>query len=64
MSGREDIGVGSITFAPALAPAVIDGMAQSIVNLLLELNEVRAERDFYKAAAGELMKPAKGRRKK
>jgi len=64
MSGREDIALGSITFAPALAPAVIDSMAESIVDLLLRLNEVEQERDFYKAAAGALMKPAKGKRKK
>jgi hypothetical protein len=61
MSGREDIALGSITFAPALAPAVIDSMAESIVDLLLRLNEVEQERDFDKAAAGKL---AKGRRKK
>jgi len=66
MSGGDDYVLGNVSFAPALAPAIIDAMAESIVDLLLETNELRAERDFYKAAAGALMKskPHNGRRKK
>ena len=45
---------------PAPAPSVEDSMAESIVMLLMRLAEVEAERDFYKAAAGKLMKPCKG----
>jgi hypothetical protein len=58
-----DYVMGSVVCCPADAPAVIDAMAESIVELLLERNQLIAERDFYKAAAGALMKPAKGRRK-
>jgi hypothetical protein len=53
--------LGSVICAPAHAPAVIDAMAESIVDLLMRMAEVEAERDFYKAAASKL---AKGRRKK
>jgi len=45
---------------PAPAPSVEDSMAESIVMLLMRLAEVEAERDFYKAAAGKLIKPCKG----
>jgi len=61
MSGRNEIVLGAISFSPAHAPEIIDRMAESIVDLLVKLTEVEAERDFYKAAAGKL---AKGRRKK
>ena len=61
MSGREEIVLGAITFSPALAPEIIDRMAESIVDLLVKLADVEAERDFYKAAASKL---AKWRRKK
>jgi hypothetical protein len=61
MSGRDEIVLGAITFSPALAPEIIDRMAASIVDLLVKLADVEAERDFYKAAASKL---AKGRRKK
>ena len=61
MSGRNEIVLGAITFSPALAPEIIDRMAESIVDLLVKLADVEAERDFYKAAASKL---AKGRRKK
>ncbi len=61
MSGRDEIVLGAITFSPALAPEIIDRMAESIVDLLVKLADVEAERDFYKAAASKL---AKGRRKK
>jgi len=61
MSGRDEIVLGAISFSPAHAPEIIDRMAESIVDLLVKLTEVEAERDFYKAAAGKL---AKGRRKK
>ena len=61
MSGRNEILLGAITFSPALAPEIIDRMAESIVNLLVKLADAEAERDFYKAAASKL---AKGRRKK
>jgi hypothetical protein len=64
MSGRDEIVLGAITFSPALTPQIIDHMAESIVDLLVKLADVEQERDFYKAAAGALMKPAKGRRKK
>jgi hypothetical protein len=60
MSGRNEIVLGAISFSPAHAPEIIDRMAESIVDLLVKLTEVEAERDFYKAAAGKL---AKGRRK-
>jgi hypothetical protein len=60
MSGRDEIVLGAISFLPAHAPEIIDRMAESIVDLLVKLAEVEAERDFYKAAAGKL---AKGRRK-
>ena len=59
MSGANEIVLGAVTFGPA--PTAEDSMAESIVMLLTKLAEVEAERDFYKAAAGEL---AKGRRKK
>lgn len=62
MSGAEDIVLGAVSFGPALS--VEDAMAASIVHLLKELEETRAERDFYKAAAGKLAKPRNGRRKK
>lgn len=52
--------VGSITFGPSSAE---DAMAASIVHLLERLTEVEAERDFYKAAATKLSKPAQRRRK-
>jgi hypothetical protein len=61
MSGGGDYVLGNVSFAPAHAPAVIDAMAESIVDLLMRLAEVEQERDFYKAAASKL---AKGRRKK
>jgi hypothetical protein len=66
MSGGNDYVLGNVICAPAHAPAVIDAMAESIVDLLVRLSEVEAERDFYKAAAGKLMKtkPHNGRRKK
>jgi hypothetical protein len=51
--------VGSITFGPSSAE---DAMAASIVHLLERLAEVEAERDFYKAAAGKLMKPQRRRK--
>jgi hypothetical protein len=60
MSGRNEIVLGAISFSPAHAPEIIDRMAESIVDLLVKLTEVEAERDFYKSAAGKL---AKGRRK-
>ena len=65
MSGRDEIVLGAITFSPALAPEIIDRMAESIVDLLVKLADVEAERDFYKAAATKLMKgkPHNGRRK-
>lgn len=63
MSGRGDIVLGAISFSPAHAPEIIDRMAESIVDLIVKLAEVEAERDFYKAAAGKLMKPRTGRRK-
>jgi len=59
MSGRDEIVLGAVTFAPA--PTAEDSMAESIVMLLTKLAEVEAERDFYKAAAETLRK---GRRKK
>ena len=52
--------VGSINFQPSSAA---EAMAASIVHLIDRLAEVEAERDFYKAAAGKLAKPSKGRRK-
>jgi hypothetical protein len=58
MSGAEEIRLGAISFGPAQSTE--DAMAESIVALLARLAEVEAERDFYKAAAGEL---AKGGRK-
>jgi len=61
MSGGKDYVLGSVICAPAHAPAVIDAMAESIVDLLLRIAEVEAERDFYKAAAEVLRKE---RRKK
>jgi hypothetical protein len=66
MSGGKDYVLGSVTLAPAHAPAIIDAMAESIVDLLMRLAEVEQERDFYKAAASKLMKtkPHNGRRKK
>lgn len=65
MSGRDEIVVGAISFSPVHAPEVIDRMAESIVDLLVKLTEVEAERDFYKAAASKLMssKMHNGRRK-
>ena len=63
MSGRNDIVLGSISFSPAYAPEIIDRMAESIVDLLVKLAEVEAERDFYKAAASKLMQPHNGSRK-
>jgi hypothetical protein len=63
MSRGGDIVVGNVTFAPAHAPQIIDSMAESIVRLSLTVAELEAERDFYKAAAGKLMKPRAGRRK-
>jgi hypothetical protein len=51
--------IGSITFGPSSAE---DAMAASIVHLLERLAEVEAERDFYKAAAGKLMKPQRRRK--
>jgi hypothetical protein len=61
MSGRNEVVLGAISFSPAHAPEIIDRMAESIVDLLVKLAEVEAERDFYKAAAEVLRK---GRRKK
>jgi hypothetical protein len=63
MSGRNEIVLGAISFSPAHAPEIIDRMAESIVDLLVKLAEVEAERDFYKAAAGKLMQPHNGSRK-
>ena len=63
MSGRNEIVLGAISFSPAHAPEIIDRMAESIVDLLVKLAEVEAERDFYKAAASKLMQPHNGRRK-
>jgi predicted P-loop ATPase len=51
--------IGSIVFGPSSAE---DAMAASIVHLLERLAEVEAERDFYKAAAGKLMKPQRRRK--
>jgi folate-dependent phosphoribosylglycinamide formyltransferase PurN len=66
MSGGNDYVLGSVICASAHAPAIIDAMAESIVDLLMRLAEVEQERDFYKAAAEKLMqsKPHNGRRKK
>jgi len=64
MSRGNGIVVGNVTFAPAHAPQIIDSMAESIVRLSLTVAELERERDFYKAAAGKLAKPAKRRRKK
>lgn len=66
MSGGDDFVVGNVSFASAHLPDVVDSMADSIVTLLLRVAELEAERDFYKAAAGKLMKskPHNGRRKK
>ncbi len=63
MSGADEMFLGGISFGPALS-SVEDAMAASIVHLLKELEETRAERDFYKMAAGKLAKPHNGRRKK
>jgi hypothetical protein len=63
MSGRNEIVLGAISFSPAHAPEIIDRMAESIVDLIVKLAEVEAERDFYKAAASKLMQPHNGRRK-
>lgn len=65
MSGGNDIVLGAISFSPAHAPEIIDRMAESIVDLLVKLSEVEAERDFYKMAASKLMskQPHNGRRK-
>lgn len=63
MSGRNEIVLGAISFSPAHAPEIIDRMAESIVDLLVKLAEVEAERDFYKAAASKLMQPHNGSRK-
>ena len=63
MSGRDEIVLGAISFSPVHAPEIIDRMAESIVDLLVKLAEVEAERDFYKAAASKLMQPHNGRRK-
>ena len=62
MSGVDQIVLGNVTVGPASCSAE-DAMASSIVHLLGRLAEVEAERDFYKAAAGKLMKPRAGRRK-
>lgn len=62
MSGAGEMVLGAVTFSPALS--VEDAMAASIVHLLKELEETKAERDFYKAVAGKLAKPHNGRRKK
>lgn len=64
MSGAGEMVLGAVTFSPALS-SVEDAMAASIVHLLKELEETKAERDFYKAAASKLMsgKPHNGRRK-
>lgn len=64
MSGANQMVLGAVTFSPALS--VEDAMAASIVHLLKELEDTKAERDFYKAAASKLMshKPHTGRRKK
>ena len=64
MSRGGDIVVGNVTFAPAHAPQIIDSMAESIVRLSLMVAELEQERDFYKAAASKLAKPAKQRREK
>ncbi len=63
MSGAGEMFLGGISFGLALS--VEDAMAASIVHLLKELEETRAERDFYKSAASKLMrgKPHNGRRK-
>ncbi len=65
MNGRDEIVLGAISFSPVHASEIIDRMAESIVDLLVKLAEVEAERDFYKAAANKLMssKPHNGRRK-
>jgi hypothetical protein len=63
MSANGEIIVGSVTLSPAIAPDVIDSMAESIVRLSLMVAELEQERDFYKAAAAKLSKPAKRRRK-
>jgi hypothetical protein len=51
--------LGSVTFGSS---STEDAMAASIVHLLERLAEVEAERDFYKAAAGKLMKPQRRRK--
>jgi hypothetical protein len=63
MSGRNEIVLGAISFSPALAPEIIDRMAESIVDLLVRIAELEQERDFYKAAAAKQMKPRNGSRK-
>jgi hypothetical protein len=64
MSGNGKIVVGSVVLSPnENTPAVIDSMAESIVRLSLMVAELEQERDFYKAAATKLSKPAKRRRK-
>lgn len=72
MSGANEMVLGAVTFGPApTAEEFVEAytsehaMAVSIVGLLKELEETRAERDFYKAAASKLMsgKPHNGRRK-
>ena len=64
MSGRDEIVLGAISFSPAHAPQIVDSMAESIVRLSLTVAELERERDFYKAAAGKLAKPAKRGREK
>ena len=59
MSGDDQTTLGGCAVVPA-PPSAEDSMAESIVMLLMRLAEVEAERDFYKAAAGKLMKPCKG----
>jgi hypothetical protein len=62
MSRRNEIVLGAISFSPALAPEIIDRMAESIVDLLVRIAELEQERDFYKAAATKLAKPQRRRK--
>lgn len=43
MSGRDEYAMGSVTFSPAHAPAIIQSMAESICDLVEETHDLKAQ---------------------
>lgn len=59
MSGADEMLVGGIPIGSAPSSA-----EERIADLLNELEQTRTERDFYKAAAGKLMRQSQRNRRR